>query len=62
MLAPKMGGKSYEPQFIRTRYFPVLKPSIINFHSAARALDAVKKNMAVEGYSGMVCRIYNDKP
>ena len=34
MFAAEMGGKDYEPQFTRTGYLPVVKPSIIDFRSA----------------------------
>ena len=34
-----MGGRDNEPQFTRTGYSPVLKPSIINFRSAAGVLE-----------------------
>ena len=60
MFAPEMRRKDYEPQFTRTGYLSVLKPSIINFCSAARSLNAVRKNMTIEGFRGMVYHTYND--
>ena len=59
--APEMGGKDYELRFTRTRYFPVLKPSVIDFRSAARVLECtVRKGMAIELCSGLVCHIYDN--
>ena len=37
--APVMGGKNNEPQFTRTGYFPVLKPSTSNLRSVAGVLE-----------------------
>ena len=59
--APEMGGNDYEPRFTRTGYFPVLKPSIIDFRSAARVLEyTVGNGMAIELCSGMACHIYDN--